>query len=90
VTRDFAFLVADDVAADTVLRAAKGAAKDLIDRVELFDVYQGGGLPPGKRSLAIAVTLQPTDRTLTDADIEAASTRVVDAVTRATGGALRG
>ena len=90
VVRDFAFVVDEGVRADDVVRAARGAAKALIDAVSVFDVYRGPELGKGKKSLAIAVTLQPTKRTLTDAEIEAAAAKVVAAVAKATGGTLRG
>ena len=77
------------VTADAVLRAARGADRTLIAGVSLFDVYQGDRLPPGKKSLAIEVMFQPRERTLTDAEIEAASQKVVAAVTKATGATLR-
>ncbi|MGH6947123.1 MAG: phenylalanine--tRNA ligase subunit beta [Kiloniellales bacterium] len=89
VVRDFAFLVEESVAADTVLRAARGADKALIAKVELFDLYAGKGIPEGKKSLAIAVTLQPRDKTLTDAEIEAVAAKVVAQVAKASGGTLR-
>jgi phenylalanyl-tRNA synthetase beta chain len=87
--RDFAFLVDTAVAADAVLRAAKGAERTLIAGVSLFDVYEGDRLPDGKKSLAIEVTFQPRERTLTDAEIEAACQKVVAAVAKATGATLR-
>lgn len=90
LTRDFAFVVDDGVSAQDVVRAAFGADKALISDVALFDVYRGERMNPGKKSLAIEVTLQPRDKTLTDADIEAASAKVVTAVVKATGGTLRG
>jgi phenylalanyl-tRNA synthetase beta chain len=90
LTRDFAFIVDDGVAAVDVVRAAFGADKQLIADVSLFDVYRGERMQPGKKSLAIEVTLQPRERTLTDADIEAASAKIVSAVMKATGGTLRG
>jgi phenylalanyl-tRNA synthetase beta chain len=90
VRRDFAFLVDDDVAAGDVIRAAKGAEKALITDVTLFDVFTGKGVEEGKKSLAIEVTLMPRDKTLTDEEIEAAAAKVVAAVTKSTGGALRG
>ena len=89
IRRDFAFLVDSAVTADAVLRAARGADRTLISGVSLFDVYQGERLPPGKKSLAIEVVFQPRERTLTDAEIEAASQKVVAAVTKATGATLR-
>jgi phenylalanyl-tRNA synthetase beta chain len=90
VERDFAFVLDRDVAAETLLRAARGVDRKLVADIRLFDVYEGKGLPEGKKSLAIAVTLQPQDATLTDAEIEAFSSRLVAAVEKATGGTLRG
>jgi phenylalanyl-tRNA synthetase beta chain len=89
IRRDFAFLVDATVPADNVLRAARGAERSLITNVALFDVYAGDKLPEGKTSLAIEVTLQPRERTLTDAEIEAACQKVVAAVAKATGATLR-
>ena len=88
--RDFAFVVDAGVRADDLARAARGADKALIAAVRLFDSYEGSELGDGKRSLAIEVTLQPTERTLTDADIEAVSKKITAAVEKATGGVLRG
>ncbi|MDO9710623.1 phenylalanine--tRNA ligase subunit beta [Paracraurococcus lichenis] len=87
--RDFAFLVDAGVPAEAVLRAARGADKALITEVALFDRYAGDKLPEGKVSLAIQVTLQPREATLTDVQIEAAADRIVAAVTKATGATLR-
>jgi len=89
VQRDFAFLVDATVPADAVIRAARGADRALIAGVALFDRYQGEHLPDGKVSLAIEVTFQPRERTLTDAEIEAACQKVVAAVAKATGAVLR-
>ncbi len=89
IRRDFAFLVDRAVTADAVLRAARGAERTLIAGVSLFDVYQGDRLPPGKTSMAIEVVFQPRERTLTDAEIDAASQRVIASVTKATGATLR-
>jgi phenylalanyl-tRNA synthetase beta chain len=90
VTRDFAFLVDDGVAAEQIVRAARGADKVLIVDVGVFDRFSGGALPPGKKSVAIAVTLQPVEATMSEAEIEALSAKVVAQVTKATGGVLRG
>jgi phenylalanyl-tRNA synthetase beta chain len=90
VERDFAFIVDRDVPAETLLRAARGVDRKLVADIRLFDVYEGKGLSDGKKSLAIAATLQPQDVTLTDAEIEAFSSRLVAAVEKATGGTLRG
>ena len=87
--RDFAFLVDTAVAADTVLRAARGAERTLIAGVTLFDVYEGEKVAEGKKSLAIEVVFQPRERSLTDAEIETAGQKVVAAVAKATGAVLR-
>jgi phenylalanyl-tRNA synthetase beta chain len=89
VRRDFAFIVDGAVAADGVVRAAKGAERALITGVTLFDVYEGGQMADGKKSLGVEVTFQPRERTLTDAEIEAACQKVIAAVAKATGATLR-
>jgi len=89
VTRDFAFIVDSAVKAADLVRAAQNADKQLISGVTLFDVYEGKGVEPGKKSLAIAVTIQPRDRTMTDEEIDALAGRIVADVTKRTGGALR-
>jgi len=90
VSRDFAFLLDADAAAGDVARAALSADLTLIAEVGVFDVFTGKGVPEGKKSLAIAVTLQPRDKTLTDAEIDAVAAKIVAAVIKATGGELRG
>jgi phenylalanyl-tRNA synthetase beta chain len=90
VERDFAFIVDSDLPAETLLRAARSIDRKLVTEIRLFDVYAGKGLPQGKKSLAISVVLQPQDATLTDAEIEALSKRLVAQVEKATGGTLRG
>jgi phenylalanyl-tRNA synthetase beta chain len=90
VERDFAFVVGRDVPADAILRAAKSADKMLIEAAEVFDVYTGTGIADDAKSVAIAVRLQPRERTLTDAEIDAVATKVVAAVSKATGATLRG
>jgi len=89
VRRDFAFLVDIAVSADAVARAARGAERTLIAGVSLFDVYEGDKLPGGKKSLAIEVVFQPRERTLTDAELDAAGQKVIAAVAKATGAMLR-
>lgn len=90
VERDFAFVVDAEVEALTLVNAAAGADKVLIEDVRVFDEFIGGSLGEGKKSLAITVRLQPTDATLKEADIEAVSAKIVEKVTKATGGSLRG
>ncbi len=89
VERDFAFLVDAREPAEKLIRAAKGADKALIASVSLFDLYEGERVEAGKKSVAISVALQPTERTLTDAEIEAVSQKIVAAVAKATGAVLR-
>ncbi|MCB1546941.1 MAG: phenylalanine--tRNA ligase subunit beta [Hyphomicrobiaceae bacterium] len=90
VRRDFAFVLDADVAAGDVLRAAAQADKRLIAGVEVFDLFEGTSLGEGKKSLAIEVTLQPRDATLTDEEIEAVGRKIVAEVRKATGGEIRG
>ncbi|MFK7945719.1 MAG: phenylalanine--tRNA ligase subunit beta [Paracoccaceae bacterium] len=90
VERDFAFVVDADVEALTLVNAAMGADKTLIEDVRIFDEFIGGSLGEGKKSLALTVRLQPSTETLKDKDIEAVSAKVVEKVTKATGGTLRG
>ena len=90
VARDFAFLVDAERPADGVLRAAKAADRGLIADVTLFDVYEGKGVPDGKKSLALTVTLQPREATLTNDQIEAVAAKIVRQVEKQTGAVLRG
>ncbi len=89
VDRDFAFVVDQSVEAGKLIRSAKGADKTLISNVVLFDIYTGKGVEEGKKSLAITVTLQPRDHTLTDEEIDAVSQKVVAQAMKATGATLR-
>lgn len=88
--RDFAFLVAADVPAGDLVRPIQGADKALIAEARVFDVYQGQGVPEGKKSVAIEVIVQPRDKTLTDGEIEGLSGRIVAAAEKAVGAKLRG
>ncbi|SLN56571.1 Phenylalanine--tRNA ligase beta subunit [Roseovarius albus] len=90
VERDFAFVVDADVEALTLVNAAAGADKAMIEDVRVFDEFIGGALGEGKKSLAVTVRLQPTEATLKDKDIEAVSAKIIEKVTKATGGVLRG
>jgi phenylalanyl-tRNA synthetase beta chain len=90
ISRDFAFVVARDVAAGDIVRAAQGAERQLVAGVEVFDIYEGTGIEPDKKSVAIAVTLQPVEKTLTDTEIEAISAKIVAEVAKKTGAVLRG
>ena len=89
VSRDFAFVVDENVEVDNMVRAAKAAERHLISSVEVFDVYQGKGVEDGKKSIAMNVILQPVKQTLTDAEIEGISQKIIDAVAGKTGAVLR-
>src|SRR5690606_9482574 len=89
VTRDFAFIVDRSVKAGDLVRAAQNADKQLITNVTVFDVYEGKGIEPGKKSLAIAVTIQPRRKTMTDEEIDTLAGKIVAGVNKRTGGVLR-
>ena len=78
------------VKAGDIVRAAQNADRKLITNVTLFDIYEGQGIEPGKKSIAIAVTLQPREKTLTDEEIDALAAKIVAEVGKRTGGVLRG
>jgi phenylalanyl-tRNA synthetase beta chain len=90
VERDFAFVVDSKAKAADIVRAAQAVDRKLITGVNVFDVYEGKGIEPGKKSIAIAVSIQPRDRTMTDAEIEALAAKIVAEVGKRTGGTLRG
>jgi len=90
VTRDFAFIVDRAVKAADVERAAQAVDKKLIADVTVFDVYEGKGIDTGKKSIAIAVTMQPREKTMTDEEIESVAAKIVAEVAKKTGGILRG
>ena len=90
VSRDFAFIVDENVEVENITRAAIGAERNLISSATVFDVYQGKGVEEGKKSIAINVIIQPVKQTLTDAEIDGISQKIVDAVSAKTGAVLRG
>ncbi len=90
VRRDFAFLVPADLPAETLLRAARGAERGVITNVALFDRYEGKGVPEGQVSLAIAVTIQPVEKSFSEAELDMISARIIAEVGKKTGGVLRG
>jgi phenylalanyl-tRNA synthetase beta chain len=89
VERDFAFVVDRAVKAADILRATQSVDRKLIANVQVFDVYEGAGIEPGKKSIAINVTLQPREKTMTDQEIDAVAARIVAEVGKRTGGTLR-
>jgi phenylalanyl-tRNA synthetase beta chain len=89
VERDFAFVVERNAKAADIVRAASSVDRKLIAGVNVFDVYEGVGIEPGKKSVAIAVTIQPREKTMTDAEIEALAAKIVAEVGKRTGGVLR-
>jgi phenylalanyl-tRNA synthetase beta chain len=89
VARDFAFVVDRTVKAADILRATQSVDRKLIANVTVFDVYEGKGIEAGKKSVAITVTLQPREKTMTDEEIEAVAGKIVAEVGKRTGGVLR-
>jgi len=89
VKRDFAFVVASDVEAGAIVKAAVSADRKLITGVNVFDVFEGASLGEGRKSVAIEVQIQPVERTLTDEDFEALTGKIVANVEKTTGGVLR-
>ncbi|MBW3609026.1 MAG: phenylalanine--tRNA ligase subunit beta [Actinobacteria bacterium] len=87
---DIAIIVGQDVPAATVLEAVRVAGGKLLARAEIFDVYRGQPIPPGRTSLAIALTFRARDRTLTDADVAPVRERIVARLASELGGELRG
>ncbi|WP_315807186.1 MULTISPECIES: phenylalanine--tRNA ligase subunit beta [unclassified Bradyrhizobium] len=90
VSRDFAFIVDRAVKGGDIVRAAQGVDKKLITNVTVFDVYEGKGIEDGKKSIAIAVTMQPREKTMTDEEIDAVAAKITAEVAKKTGGVLRG
>ncbi|MEJ0093533.1 MAG: phenylalanine--tRNA ligase subunit beta [Methylocella sp.] len=88
--RDFAFVVDRSVLAGDIVKAALAGERLLATDADVFDVYEGSGIPEGKKSVAISVTLQPRDKTLTEAEIDAAAAKIIAEVTKKTGAILRG
>jgi len=89
VERDFAFVVDRNAKAADIVRAATSTDRKLITAVTVFDVYEGAGIEAGKKSIAIAVTIQPREKTMTDAEIDALAAKIVAEVGKRTGGVLR-
>ncbi len=90
VERDFAFIVENSVKAADLIKAAQAADRNLIVNVGVFDLYAGPGVPEGKKSVAINVTLQPREKTLTDAEIDAVAQKIIAEAGKKTGAVLRG
>jgi phenylalanyl-tRNA synthetase beta chain len=89
VSRDLAFVAAEATRAADILKAALAADRALLADAQIFDVYRGPGVPEGRKSVAVAVTLQPRERTLTEAEIDAVVARIVAEVAKKTGATLR-
>ncbi len=90
LTRDYAFVVEKSVTAEKMLKAVKSADRNLIREVTVFDVYEGGNIGADRKSIALGVAIQPTDHTLTEAELEGLSARIAATVAKATGGTMRG
>ena len=89
VTRDFAFIVDTDIEAQALIQSVRKAARDVVQSVSIFDVYQGDGIPQGQKSVALTATLQPKDATFSEDDLKAISDAIISTVQKNTGGVLR-
>jgi len=89
LSRDFAFVVDEAVTAGDLIKAVASADKALITQARVFDVYRGQGVAEGSKSVAVEILLQPREKTLTDAEIEALSAKVVAAAEKAVSAKLR-
>lgn len=89
VGRDFSFVMPKNIEAAQIERAIRKADKELISHIAVFDIYEGEGLGPDEKSLAISIMLQPRDQSLTEKDIETVSQKIIDTVTKETGARLR-
>ena len=89
VERDFAFIVDENVAAEAVINAAQTADKNLVTEVRVFDLFSGGGIGDGKKSIAVTVVMQPIKATLTETQIDGVCNRIISNVNESTGGDLR-
>jgi phenylalanyl-tRNA synthetase beta chain len=89
VERDFAFIVNQDITADSILRTVSQVDKKLIKDVNIFDIYAGKGIEDGKKSIGFSVAIQAADHTLSDSEIEQLCSKIIDAVTQNTKGTLR-
>lgn len=90
VTRDFAFIVDDSISAQALVDSVRRAARDVVTDISVFDIYQGKGIEEGKKSVALAVTLQPKDATFSEADLSSLSEQIAATVAKNCGGVLRG
>jgi phenylalanyl-tRNA synthetase beta chain len=90
VSRDFAFILDDNVPASQLIRAVKSAGGPLVSDIQLFDVYQGKNIGDGQKSLAVTITLTPQKATLSEAEIDAISDAVIAAASKNCGAVLRG
>lgn len=89
ITRDFAFMMPEDVTAGDLVRAVKGADRINVVEARVFDVFTGEGVPEGRKSLAIEVTLQPREKSFKDVEITAISDSIIAAASKL-GAELRG
>ena len=89
VERDFAFIVNKNISSQTIIKSINEKENDFIDEVNIFDVYEGEGIPEGKKSIAISIVLQPRDKTLKDSEIELICKKIIDNVVNNTGAVLR-
>ncbi len=90
VSRDFAFIVAEEIEAQSLIDAVRRAARHLVDSVSVFDIYQGKGIEEGHKSVALNVRLQPRDSTFSEEEITRIADQIIANVAKNCGGILRG
>jgi len=89
VTREFAFLVDEKVVSEKITQVVKSVNKDLITDVIILDIYKGEKIPQDMKSIAIKITIQPIQETLTDSALEEISTTIINAIEKKLSGSLR-
>ena len=89
VVRDFAFVIDEKYKSSEIVNLVQNVDKELIKNVKIFDVYQGGNIDSGKKSIAFSVTLEPKDKTLGENDIDQMCKKIISTVQESTGATLR-
>ena len=87
--RDFAFIVNKDITAQDLVKAVSGVDHNLISNIKVFDVYEGENIPENQKSIAISVTIQSSEKTLNDSDLENINNLIIKTVENKTGAKIR-
>ena len=87
--RDFAFVVNKNVNAQDLINAVSSVDQNLVSNIKVFDVYEGNNIPENQKSIAISVTIQSSEKTLNDNDLERINKSIIDTVENKTGAKIR-